>query len=156
MNTTELQQYVHPFLDGLSPEHLEAIAPYAMPVHFQPGVAIFEEGDLADRFYLIKSGAVSIRSAEPGGGWTEIQCLHGGEVLGWSWLFEPRLWQFDAVATEPTEAIFFYGTWLQDECEKNPALGYAIMSRVAQVVIERLQASRNTFRRAAAYGECSV
>ena len=156
MNTTELQKSVHPFLEGLSPDHLTAIAAYAMPVRFEPGETIFKTGDPADRFYLLKNGAVSLRTPEAGGGWTEIQCLRSGDVLGWSWLFEPRLWQFDAVATEPTDAIFFYGTWLQAECEKDPALGYEIMSRISRVVIDRLQASRTTFRRSSTYGEGSL
>ena len=71
-----------------------------------------------------------------------IQTLTAGHVLGWSWLFPPYYWHFDARALEPTRAIFFYGTRLREECEQDPDLGYALMKRVTQVLINRLQATR--------------
>src|SRR6185436_14391715 len=135
------------FLDHLSEDHLKVLATMGMAVRFPAGTTIFKQGDLADRFYLIHKGSVSLRSTQPDGRTTEIQQLHAGDVLGWSWLFEPYDWQYDAVATEETEATFFYGTWLRDQCEQDPALGYEIMSRVARVVIARLQAARESYRK---------
>jgi CRP/FNR family cyclic AMP-dependent transcriptional regulator len=76
-----------------------------------------------------------------------VQQLHSGSVLGWSWLFEPYSWQYDAVATAPTSATFFYGTWLRERCEQDTALGYEIMKRIAGVVIERLQATRKSLKK---------
>jgi CRP-like cAMP-binding protein len=63
-------------------------------------------------------------------------------VLGWSWLFPPYLWRFDARAATPTKAIFFYGTRLRELCEENHDLGYELMKRVSDIVIKRLQAAR--------------
>jgi hypothetical protein len=50
------------------------------------------------------------------------------------------------------QAIFFYGTWLRDRCEAEPALGYELMKRTAALVIRRLQATRQELVRAAAGG----
>jgi CRP-like cAMP-binding protein len=71
-----------------------------------------------------------------------IQTIGPGDVLGWSWLFPPYYWNFDARALEPTTAIFFYGTRLRDECEQDKALGYELMKRMTAVAIQRLQATR--------------
>jgi CRP/FNR family transcriptional regulator, cyclic AMP receptor protein len=147
MTADELVRTSHPFLEGLSKEHITALASLAMPVSYSIGDTIFKEGDLADRFYLINDGTVSLQTSGNGEDKIEVQQLRSGEVLGWSWLFEPYSWQYDAVATAPTSAIFFYGTWLREQCEQNPALGYEIMKRIAEVVIARLQATRKSLER---------
>jgi CRP/FNR family cyclic AMP-dependent transcriptional regulator len=72
----------------------------------------------------------------------EIETLGIGEVLGWSWLFVPYLWHFDARAVAPTKTIFFYGDDIRNRCEENHDLGYALMKRVSEIVIKRLQATR--------------
>jgi len=75
-------------------------------------------------------------------GTLDIQTVGPGDVLGWSWLFWPYTWRFDARALEPVKAIFFYGTRLREHCEEDPLFGYELMKRVAQVAIERLQIVR--------------
>jgi CRP-like cAMP-binding protein len=109
--------------------------------HFQPGELIFREGDMANRFYLIESGRVAIE-AQAQGKPVKVQSIGAGEVLGWSWLFPPFLWHFDARAEEETDALFFYATPLREHCEVDHALGYELMRRVAQIVIGRLHATR--------------
>jgi CRP-like cAMP-binding protein len=146
MTANELRHTEHPFLKDLADDHLQEIASFAMPVRFSANEIIFKQGDMADRFYLIHDGRVSLRVAEADKRWTEIQELHSGDVLGWSWLFEPYEWQYDAVALEETTATFFYGTWLRDKCEQDPALGVEIMKRIAHVVIDRLQSTRKRVR----------
>lgn len=132
----------HAFLRGLNPEHLKLLSNSAMRMHFNPGEYIFSEGDPANRFYLIENGKVSLESGRKDETAEAIQILGPGDVLGWSWLFPPYYWHFDARVLEPTTAIFFYGTRLREQCEENHDLGYELMKRMAAIVIERLQASR--------------
>jgi len=131
----------HPFLRGLSWHHLEVLAGCAMKSHFEAGDLIFREGDPANRFYLLKKGKVVLES-EGEGEPTVIHTLGPGDVLGWSWLFPPYYWHFDARAEQPTDAIFFYGTRLRELCEEDHDLGYELMKRTANVVIKRLMAAR--------------
>ena len=139
MNDTFIQKISeHPFLKGLSPRHLKTLAELAISVQFQPGQIVFKTGDPANRFYLIQSGKVALRI--PGGA-QDIQLLSPGDVLGWSWLFEPYQWQFDAIALEPTWSVFLYGTRLRDACDSDPDLGYELLKRCTHVVIERLHAA---------------
>jgi hypothetical protein len=63
-------------------------------------------------------------------------------VLGWSWLFPPFSWHFQARAIEPTTVISLNGAHLLVSAESNHEFGYELMKRVAQVVIRRLQITR--------------
>jgi len=71
-----------------------------------------------------------------------VETIGAGSVLGWSWLFPPYYWHFDARAITPIKAIFLYGTRLREQCETNHELGHELMKRISEVVIERLQATR--------------
>ena len=132
----------HPFLKGLSSEHLQVLLASAMLKEFAPGEIIFREGDPANRFYLIESGQVIVETSEKERDPTLIQTINAGDVLGWSWLFPPFYWHFDARAPVLTKAIFFYGTRLREQCEKDHNLGYELMKRTAMLVISRLQTTR--------------
>ena len=63
-------------------------------------------------------------------------------MVGWSWLFPPYRWQFDARAVGAVRATAFDGVCLRDKCDADPALGYDLMWRFAQVLVERLQWTR--------------
>jgi len=132
----------HPFLRGLKPEHLRLLADSAMRMGYEAGELIFREGDPANRFYLIEQGRVSLESHRTDEASVAVQVIGPGDVLGWSWLFPPYYWHFDARALEPTTAIFFYGTRLREQCEQDHAFGYEMMKRMTQVVVQRLQAAR--------------
>ena len=130
----------HPFLHGLSAEHLARLVECAMTTEFRPGQVIFREGAMANRFYLILAGRVAVELTAPDRPPLLIDHVGAGEVLGWSWLFPPYGLHFTAEAVEPVRAIFFYGTWLRERCEENPALGYELAKRVSGVVMHRLEA----------------
>jgi CRP-like cAMP-binding protein len=132
----------HPFVRFFPVEQLALLSHCAMLVQFESGQAIFHEGEPANRFYLILDGAVALQANRRQKGTIQVEILHGGDVLGWSWMFPPYLWHFDAVAVECTQAVFFYGTWLRQAADMHPEFGYELMKRVAEVVIQRLQSTR--------------
>ncbi len=132
----------HPFLEGMSPHQLRLLGDCAMPAHFTTNELIFREGDPANRFYLLQTGSVALESQILGKPRAVIQTLEAGDILGWSWLFPPYFWHFDARALEATDAIFIYGTPLREECESDHELGYELMKRLAAVMMRRLQAAR--------------
>jgi CRP/FNR family transcriptional regulator, cyclic AMP receptor protein len=131
-----------PFLNELSGEHQQTLIDCAVLQDFAEGERIFNEGDPANRFYLIIDGEVALESCDGENEPVLVQKLGASDVLGWSWLFPPYYWNFNARATKPTRAIFLYGTRLRQICEQDAGLGYQLMKRVAAVVIQRLQAAR--------------
>lgn len=132
-----------PFFRGLNTRQLEALTDDALEMKFIPDHQIFREGGEANRFFLILEGRVVLESETEDGGMVPIQTLGPGDDLGWSWLLPPHTLQFSARATEPTKAIFFYGTRLRARCEADHDLGYKLMKRVAEVMVRRLQATRH-------------
>jgi len=132
----------HPFFRGLKAEWLDLLAENAMPKEFEKDESIFEEGSTGNRFYLIEQGEVALGTSGMDGKPVAIEMIAGGDVLGWSWLFPPYYWHFGARAREKTTCIFIYGTRLREQCEADHALGYELMKRFCQVLIERLQATR--------------
>lgn len=132
----------HPFLCGLAPEQLDILTEGAREVTFRPNEVIFREGEPANRFYLISSGRIALEAHEPADGTALVQYLSGGDVLGWSWLLPPFVWHFGARAAEPTRAIVLNGAHILAAAERNREFGYELMKRMAQVVIQRLQATR--------------
>jgi CRP-like cAMP-binding protein len=131
-----------PFFDGLRSEDLELLVGCAGNVRFADGETIFRAGDPADTFYVIRHGSVALETFVPARGPVAIETIGAGDVLGWSWLFEPYRWHFDARARSVVRAIGFDGACLRQKCDADPGLGYALMGRFAQVVIERLQWTR--------------
>lgn len=114
-----------------------------MRVHHRAGEIIFHEGEPANRFYLIEQGRVLLESPRREQLPVTLQVIGSGDVLGWSWLFPPYYWHFDARTVEPTTAIFFYGTRLREQCEQDHDFGYEMMKRMAQVLVQRLQVARS-------------
>jgi len=119
-----------------------------MPTGFDAGQLIFREGEIANRFYLILAGQVQLEAEAADRPGVLVEYVGAGDILGWSWLFPPYTWNFTARTVEPVRAIFFYGTWLRDRCEAEPAFGFDLMKRTAAVAIRRLQATRRQLVRA--------
>jgi CRP/FNR family transcriptional regulator, cyclic AMP receptor protein len=131
-----------PVFAGLAAAHLAVIAGCAVNERFAAGVQLFREGAPADRFYLIREGAVALEVDAPGHGTLVIETLHRGEVVGWSWLFEPYRWEFDGRVTALARVVRFDGACLRAKCEADHELGYELMKRFAACITERLQATR--------------
>jgi CRP/FNR family transcriptional regulator, cyclic AMP receptor protein len=127
---------------GLAPEHLEFIAGCAWNERIPAGTRLLREGEPADRFYIIRHGTVALEFEAPGPGALVIETLHDGDVVGWSWLFAPYRWAMDGRAVEACSVTTFDGACLRGKCEADHELGYQLMSRFAQNVIERLQSTR--------------
>jgi CRP-like cAMP-binding protein len=131
-----------PVFAGLEPAQLELIAGCARNERAGAGTLLVREGEPADRFFLIRHGAVALEVHAPGRTSLVIETLGDGDVIGWSWLFPPYRWQLDGRATEPCALVGFDGACLRGKCEDDHELGYALMTRFAANVVDRLQATR--------------
>jgi hypothetical protein len=63
-------------------------------------------------------------------------------MLGWSWLFPPYRWRFQARTRKTTRALAFDGKSLRAKCEEDHDLGYELLKRFSRVLTERLEATR--------------
>ena len=144
VNFIEKRISEHSFFRSMAPAHLGLVTKSATEAKFETNQIIFHEKEPADRFFLIESGRVALGWHTPEGKMVLVQTLGPGEVIGWSWLFPPFIWHFQARATEPTSTVVLDGGHLLVAAEENPQFGYDLMRRIAQMVITRLQASRRS------------
>ncbi len=133
----------HPFTRDLLPTDTEALTARAELVAFSTRDVIFRAGTPADTFYLVRSGVVELTVDAYSGFPQVIQLINEGSVLGWSWLFAPYVWKFDAVAATPVRTIAIDAAALRDHFVEDPASGFRVMARVAAVMNERLDATRH-------------
>ena len=132
----------NPFFQGMSDEHLETIAGCGKLARFKAGEYLLREGDEADTFYIVREGEVAIESDIPAAGPLSIARVGAGGITGYSWLFPPHRNHFDSIALTDVAAIALNGQCLRTKADNDYALGYQLMKRFAQVVLERLQATR--------------
>ena len=132
----------HPFFAALTDDQRAALAEDGAAVTFTAGERLFDEGGIADRFWLIEDGSIALDMRVPGRGDQIIETMGAGSVLGWSWLHPPYRWHFGAAARVDTTAIEFEAPSVRRRCDADPAFGYAALGLFTPVITERLQATR--------------
>lgn len=143
IEVTEAALAAHPFLYGVSPDHLAMLARAAADVTVPAGHRFFEDGGHAACFWLIQSGHVTVDVDVPGQGPVPFDTVGIGQLVGWSWLFPPFMWAFGAVAASPVETFEFDARTVRAWCAADPALGYEMTRRVAEVLTKRLKSARS-------------
>jgi CRP/FNR family cyclic AMP-dependent transcriptional regulator len=133
----------HPFVAGLEPEQVQLVRGCARGLRsFEADEVIFRAGGMANCCYLICHGTIAIEVHSPGHGARVVQTVGKGELLGWSWMFEPYRWLFDARAMTATEVIELDGKALRECAAADTSMGFHVMSRVAVLLAGRLQATQ--------------
>ncbi|MCK7625113.1 cyclic nucleotide-binding domain-containing protein [Streptomyces sp. RS10V-4] len=128
--------------DALPPDRRRRLAELAREVTLPRATRVFEEGRRADRFWIIRSGQVTLDQHVPGRRAVVVETLGRDEVLGWSWLFPPHIWHLGARTVGPVEALEFDAGLVRALCEDDPVLGRAVYRYVAETVAERLHLTR--------------
>lgn len=145
INIMELYEQLlaeHPFLKDMKRRHLQFLAKCASELHFDAGRYILREGDVADYLYLIRHGKVALGTIVPDRGFTTLEVLEDGEVLGWSWFIPPYHWHFTGLAILPTSVIAMDGKCLREKCEADHDFGYELVKRLALILGQRLRTAR--------------
>ena len=131
------------FLRGLRGDHIARLAGHARLVEIARQTRLFEEGQHADRFWLIQAGQAALDASIPGRGPVIIEFLGRGDVIGLSWLIPPFRWQFGAMATQPLQALEFDARAVRCLCEQDAEFGAEMTQRFLRVTLHRLQTTRD-------------
>ena len=105
------------------------------------GAFLAHEGEAANRFFVLRAGRVALEIESPTGPLV-VETLGSGDLVGWSWIFPPHRWVYDVEVVERAHVVAIDAACLRDKCETDNAFGYRVMQRFAQVVAERLLATR--------------
>ncbi len=140
------------FFKEMCSTHLETLAGCGKLAHFKEGEFLVREGDCANAFYLIRSGKVAIECHVPASGEVSIARIGAGDITGYSWLFPPYRNNFDSRALTDVSVVVLDGRCLRGKTEQDHELGYQLMKRFAQVMLDRLQATRRQMLDVYTYG----
>ena len=115
---------------------------------YQAGDHIFDQGEHSSRLYVIIDGQVLLQRAVNIGdkeATLPLGLLGKGRAMGWSSvLYGPRYATASAICQKPSRIISIEGTSLRSVLEKQPAMGFRIMDRLACMLGDRLRSAYNT------------
>ncbi|MFE7131233.1 Crp/Fnr family transcriptional regulator [Streptomyces sp. NPDC057638] len=129
-------------LSALPTEHRNQLMQSAREVNFPQGTRLFDESGRIENFWVVRTGVVTLDIRVPGRRSPVIESLSHGELVGWSWLYPPSVWQMGASATTPVRALEFDAARVRRMCEADPWFGYEIAIWVGSVLARRLQSAR--------------
>ncbi|MFE5190811.1 cyclic nucleotide-binding domain-containing protein [Streptomyces sp. NPDC056628] len=129
-------------LTALPPPQRQRLMTLARETSFPEDTRIFESGGTADRFWVIRSGAVTLDQRVAPTQRITVASLGAGDLLGWSWLFPPYLWDFGAEAFSPVRAYEFEAAAVLRLCDEDTALGLTLVRYVAEILAHRLEMTR--------------
>jgi CRP-like cAMP-binding protein len=126
--------------EGLPDDALTAIADLCHEESLASGTTICGEGRPADRVYLLQEGTVglSVSLTSRPAPLTISMLKSPGQAFGWSAVVGSGYYTASAQAVTDVRIIAVDGHALTAYLEQNPAVGYEVMKRVAQVVSYRL------------------
>jgi len=109
-----------------------ALSRGAQVVHLAQGKHLFESGFKAQRFYIIRSGAVSLYRYSPEGDEKVFQVLGEGDSIAEAVMFmEPSVYPVSAKANVDSTVLSFSRDVLLSFCSKNSDFSFQLLGAMA-------------------------
>ncbi len=144
MNNQSITEYLsaHEFFSEFSDDVLKFLCECSSMREIKKGQILFLQGENADKFYVVRSGRISLQMPAIMGPTLEIQTVDEDQVLGWSWLISPYQWNFQTKAEDDSELLQFDGAAILAQCELDPKLGFELVKKFAALMSVGLNAAR--------------
>jgi CRP-like cAMP-binding protein len=131
--------------DLLSDEQMEKISEITEKKSYKIHDHIYERGNTAKHLFVVKKGLVNLRRIDPG---DEVgiafETREPGRLFGAASFMKPQEYTLTAVCMEDTEVMAIDADRLFELCEKDPAIGYHLMLKIAQIYFERYKAAKRS------------
>lgn len=139
---TEIYQGI-PLFHGFSPEILTRLAQISRVREVPPQEYLFKEGDTDRTLYILLDGEVKLSCYAPGYGEVVIAKAEALDILGWSSMTSMIRQRLESAQTTRRSTLLCIDTEaLQKICDENPAIGYQIAQRIANLAATTLMQSR--------------
>ncbi len=125
---------------GLSGKELTTLATFSKELRFEPGQALFEEGDQGQEMYVVLEGKVLITKYIPGAGEEALAILERGDFFGEMSLIdgEPRSAEARALDGALTVLALDQGT-LQEMLALDPQASLDFLRLLCRLIAKRLR-----------------
>ncbi|MBI4179708.1 Crp/Fnr family transcriptional regulator [bacterium] len=128
--------------EDLTEDELSKVAPLCDIREYTKGETIFTEDRPATQVFVLKEGRVVIMMNGLQGRRAMVYSVKPGQAFSWSSLVPPHRYTASAVVVETASAIVINGRKLHQLFKNEPAFGYKVMCRVAQLISKRLRQTR--------------
>jgi CRP-like cAMP-binding protein len=126
------RQLAHvPLFRGLSEETLARIAGLAHAKPLEAGALFFSEGDQAEAFFVLTSGRVKLTQLTPDGHQIVLRLIGPGDAFGGVGAFGEPTYPVSAEAAEPSVALAWMSTTMQQLLETEPRIAVNALRFVA-------------------------
>jgi len=135
IDVQDLKQFV--ILEYLSDEMLKKLLPITETLLFDKNEKVFQQGEEADRFFLLKKGKVLLELRITDHITVSMSGVKPGFSFGWSSMLEESLYTTDAICAEPCEVFSFRESKIKKIMEEDHSLGYIFNQRLLYVLKKR-------------------
>jgi CRP-like cAMP-binding protein len=116
---------------GLAEEYLKEVAEIAVRRPFAKGETLFSEGDKAEGFYLLASGALKLCKISPDGREKVLHMVHPVETFAEAAFFGDGSYPAEARGVEKGEVIFFPRGSFMGLLERNPRFSMNLIASLS-------------------------
>lgn len=129
----------YPYFSGMSMERINLLANIAEEIECEQDQYFHHEGEAIDKVYIIVKGEVSLVTSLPQQDKeVVINTLGAGDVFGWTSLLPPYTAGSGAKSVTNCKLIEFSASELRSKFEEDFQFGYLMMTKIAQIIRERL------------------
>jgi len=130
--------------EGLTEEQLKAVADISEDTTCQQGEMLFWEGDPAELLYILVEGEIDVfvqLSSRPER--VTVSVINQPyQTIGWSGLVAPNVYTASALCEVDCQLVAVDGAALIEVLKGDPAMGFIIMGRIAEMMNSRMRNTR--------------
>ncbi len=141
----ELKRIV--MLGYLKDEMLDKLCPVVDVLNFSEREYVFRQGDVADRFYMLRRGKILFEQRISDKMTLSMGGVKPGYSFGWSSMLDVQFYSTDAVSAEPSEVFSIIGRKLKKLLEEDHQMGHIFSQRLLRVMKSRLDHRTEQFTR---------
>lgn len=142
----ELKKIV--MLSYLKEDMLEKLVPHMDVLTFDERETVFKEGDIPDRFYMLRRGKILLEKRISGKITVSVGSIKPGYSFGWSSMLDSDRYTSNAVCAEPCEVFSIRSKKMKKMIDDDPLMGYIFTQRLLRVIKARLDSRTEQFLRA--------
>jgi CRP/FNR family cyclic AMP-dependent transcriptional regulator len=120
-----------PLFADLSERNLAELAQVAVPRRYEPGQAVFREGDAGDTCFIVREGCVRVTRRHSDGRVITLAELRPGEMFGELAMFGGETRSASVEALEPTRALAILAGDLRRIIAQDPDLAVKMLEALA-------------------------
>jgi CRP/FNR family transcriptional regulator, cyclic AMP receptor protein len=136
-----------PAFSTLEPSDLQRIAELAVPRHFEPGQAVFREGDQSDTCYVVREGHARATRTHGDGRTITLATFGPGDIFGELAMFEDERQSATVEAIEPTSVVGVLGPDMRRLMGEHPEIATRLVIALGRRLREmNARLSRQSFQ----------